>query len=110
MKNLFVSVALLSLMGCASSQFDKECGISADGQQQAMDNISVVLRREFGLDAESYIEKGFAPQAIFGGKDYCTYIVRPWRPFVSELIWDGTLAFRIDKVDYEVLDWRQVDE
>ncbi len=110
MKNVFVSLAVFSLMGCASSQFDKECGISAEGQQQAMDNISVVLRQEFGVDADSYIKEGFEPQAIFGGKDYCTYMVRPWRPFVSELIWDGTLAFRIDKMNYEVLEWQQVDE
>lgn len=110
MRTLLATFVVLGLMGCASSQFNKTCDISAAGQQQAMENISVVLRREFGVQADSYIKEDFAPQAIYGGKDYCTYLVRPWRPIVSELIWDGTVAFRIDKDNYEVLDWKQVDE
>lgn len=109
MKTLIVSLALLGAAGCASSQFNKECGIDADGQQQAMDNIAAVLRSDFGTDADSYIKEGFKPQTIYGGKDYCTYMVTPWRPFESELIWDGTLAFKIDKLTYEVISWRRSD-
>jgi hypothetical protein len=110
MKNLIVSLVLLSLAGCASSQFNKECGIDADGQQRAMENISAVLRSDFKTNADSYIKEGFEPQTIYGGNDYCTYMVAPWRPITSELIWDGTLAFRIDKETYEVLGWRRADD
>ncbi len=110
MKSLFVSFVLVGLMGCASSQFNKDCTIGADGQKQAMANISAALQSDFSASADSYIKEGFAPQAIYGGKDYCTYVVGPWRPIKSELIWDGTLAFRIDSDTYEVISWRRVDQ
>jgi hypothetical protein len=109
MRILFLCLALLGLAACASSQFNKECGIDADGQRQAMNNISAVLRKDFSSSADSYIKQGFEPQTIYGGKDYCTYMVTPWRPIKSELIWDGTLAFKIDKDTYEVISWRRSD-
>ncbi len=109
MKILILCAALLGLAGCVSSQLNKECGIDADGQQQAMTNISAVLRRDFSTNADSYIKEGFEPQTIYGGKGYCTYMITPWRPIESELIWDGTLAFKVDNETYEVISWRRSD-
>lgn len=105
---LLGSIALL--WGCASSPVGKPCDIDAAGQQKAMENIAIALEERPEIRAEQYIKEPFEPQTIYNAKDYCTFIIRPWQPIQSELIWDGALGFRINKQSYEVEDIRRIDE
>ena len=96
--------------GCASSPFGKPCDIDAAGQQKAMDNIAVALKEKPEIKAEQYIKQPFEPSAIYNGSSYCTFVIRPWQPVQSELIWDGTLGVRINKQSQEVEDISRIDE
>jgi hypothetical protein len=111
MKTLLLLCTIGLAAACASSgKSSKSCDIDAAGRQQAMANISRALEADPNIDASKYIRDGYGPQGTFNSPDYCTYMIRPWQPVITELIWDGTLAFRINKQSFEVEDYRQVDE
>ena len=105
---LFCSIPLL--WGCASSPVGKPCDIDAAGRQKPMENIAIALKEKPEIRADQYIKEPFEPSAIYNGKDYCTFIIRPWQPIQSVLIWDGALGFRINKQSQEVEDISRIDE
>jgi hypothetical protein len=110
MKPIIILCAFLIASGCASSPVGKPCDIDAAGQQQAMENIRLALLEDPEIRAEHYLNDEFAPRTIYNGSDYCTFIIQPWTPVVSELIWDGTLGFRINKQTFEVEEILRIDE
>jgi hypothetical protein len=106
---LFISFFLL-LGGCAGSAIREPCSIDASGQQKAMENIAEALRNDGRLEEGSYIKEPFKPSIIYNGKDHCDFIVQPWRPVQTEMIWDGTIGARVDKQTLKVTDLYRVDE
>ena len=95
--------------GCANSPVGKPCDIDAAGQKKAMDNIGIALLEDPQIRADQYINDDFSPQGIYNGNGYCTFIIRPWTPIVSELIWDGTLGVRVKKETLEVEEIQRID-
>jgi hypothetical protein len=98
MKALLLLGALTLLGGCAATETIREaCDIDAAGQKQVMEAIAARLPDVPNVNAEQYIKEPFKPATVYNGKDSCTFIVRPWQPIDSELIWDGTLGFHVNK-------------
>ena len=114
MKPLIFLCATLMVTACANSPVGKPCDIDAAGQQKAMENIGLALLEDPELRTEHYlndkVNDDFAPRTIYNGNGYCTFIIQPWTPIVSELIWDGTLGFRINKQTLEVEEILRIDE
>ena len=110
----FLTVTGCIVTGCANSPVGKPCDIDAAGQQQAMENIRMALQEDPEIRAEHYLKDNsndeFEPRTIYNGNDHCTFIIQPWTPIVSELIWDGTLGFRINKQSFEVEEILRIDE
>ena len=108
-KLIFLGTIVLAA-GCANSPVGKPCDIDAAGQKKAMENIGIALLEDPQIPVEKYINEDFAPQGIYNGKDYCTFMIHPWTPIVSELIWDGTLGVRVNKETLEVEEILRIDQ
>lgn len=111
MKKMILLGALTLLGGCAATETIREdCDIDSAGQKQVMQAIAARLPDVPNVNAEQYIKQPFEPAAIYNGKDSCTFIIRPWQPIDSELIWDGTLGFLVNKSTLEIEDVQVIEQ
>ena len=108
-RTLFLLAALL-IQGCSSLHSGKSCGLSPADRQQALTSIQGALKAVNFIRPEQYLSDKFTTHGEFDSKEYCTFLVKPWQPIVSEFLWDGTLAFRVSKKTLQVEDYFRVDE
>ncbi len=103
----------VTLAACADSplrEIRKPCTIDAAGQETAMVNIAAALEVNPWVNAEDYIQDPFEPFAIYNGSEHCDFVLHPWRPVQTEMIWDGSLGVRINKETLKVEDIYRIDE
>lgn len=110
-KQLPVIFSLFLLLGgCAGSAIREPCSIDEAGQQKVMENIAEALRKDGRVDEDSYIKEPFKPGAVYNAKNHCDFVVHPWRPVQTHMMWDGTIGARVDKQTLEVTDLYRIDE
>jgi hypothetical protein len=110
MKTVSLLIGVATLVGCTSFPIGQDCTIDAAGQQKVMVTIADALRADSRVNAEQYIKDGrLEPSSVYGASDHCSFLVTPWQPIKSELLWDGTLSFRINKETLEIEEWKRVD-
>lgn len=105
-----LAASLLLCAGCSSTNLGKKCDLDATSQAKALENIRIVLTSMTEVNAEQYINEDFHSQGTYNGKEHCTFLIRPWQPINSQLLWDGTLAFRVNKESLLVDKYYRVDE
>ena len=105
-----LATSLLLCGGCSSTNLGKKCDLDATSQAQALENIRVTLTSMIEINPKQYIKEDFQSQGSYNGKEHCTFLIRPWQPINSDLLWNGTLAFRVDKKTLQVDKYYRVDE
>lgn len=101
---------ILLVSGCSALATGKHCDLDAASRQQAMVNIQRALPGVPYIHPEQYLSDDFQTHGEFNARDHCVFLVKPWQPIVSEFLWDGTLAFRVDKQSLKVEHYFRVDE
>ena len=105
-----LAASLLLGSGCSSTNLGKKCDLDAPSQAKALDNIRETLAGMIEIDPNQYLSDDFHSQGSYNSKEHCTFLIRPWQPITTQFIWDGTLAFRVDKKTLKVDKYYRVDE
>jgi hypothetical protein len=108
-RTLLLLAALLT-HACSSLHSSTSCGLSPADRQQALTSIQATLKEINFIRPEQYLNDKFTTHGEFDSREYCSFLVKPWQPIVSEFLWDGTLAFRVSKKTLQVEDYFRVDE
>lgn len=110
MRKLLTLGGIALLSACSATEtLRAPCSMDAATQAKAMEAIAARLPTVPDVRPEQYIKEPFEPVAVYNGKESCSFIIRPWQPIDSELIWDGSLSFKVNKTTLEVEDVQVID-